>query len=220
MNKKTINVLIPGFSDSPIHYKKLINILKKNNIKVKIIDFSKMKKIEKSYLKWVFQELDKIKNKKINLIGFSMGGGIATIYTSKHPKKIKKLILIDPLLEKVNYYKRAKRIIQELKNSKLNLKEYLKKKRKKEKTQRFILKEIKLISEMNKLWKEKFNIIGQTILLWGEKDNLTPLSSLGKSQINFLNKKLTIIPKRHHFIENNLKFANNYLIPALNLKTI
>ena len=60
MNKKTINVLIPGFSDAPIHYKKLIDILEENKIKMQIIDFSKMKRIEKSYLKWVFKELDKI----------------------------------------------------------------------------------------------------------------------------------------------------------------
>jgi pimeloyl-ACP methyl ester carboxylesterase len=42
-----------------------------------------------------FIELKKIE--KFHLIGTSLGGGIATVYTYNHPEKVKSLILINPL---------------------------------------------------------------------------------------------------------------------------
>lgn len=42
--------------------------------------------------------LDTLKIKKpVNIIGYSMGGGIATVFTARHPKYIKKLALIAPI---------------------------------------------------------------------------------------------------------------------------
>ena len=42
--------------------------------------------------------LDALKVKKpVNILGYSMGGGIATVFTARHPKYVKKLALIAPI---------------------------------------------------------------------------------------------------------------------------
>lgn len=50
-------------------------------------------------------ELD---NQKFTIVGLSMGGGIATYFTSKHPDRIKRLILFDPIgfPQKIDFNKR------------------------------------------------------------------------------------------------------------------
>lgn len=46
---------------------------------------------------WYNEIFDYLKLKNINLLGTSRGGWIATLYTIKHPEKIKKLLLLTPV---------------------------------------------------------------------------------------------------------------------------
>lgn len=50
----------------------------------------------------------KLDNQKITIVGLSMGGGIATYFTSKHPNIVKRLILFDPIgfPQKIEFHKK------------------------------------------------------------------------------------------------------------------
>jgi proline iminopeptidase len=57
---------------------------------------------EEFTLETAVEEINAIKNiyaphQKITLIGQSWGGGLATLYTSKNPKKVRQLLLIEPM---------------------------------------------------------------------------------------------------------------------------
>lgn len=92
-------ILLPGFDGyGKKTFGKLVGLLK-DDYNILVIDYPYIGKPNKSYS---LEELTRIidgmaidnKFDKFHLLGFSMGGFVASEYASKHPKKIESIILV------------------------------------------------------------------------------------------------------------------------------
>jgi pimeloyl-ACP methyl ester carboxylesterase len=92
-------ILLPGFDGyGKKTFTKLVGKLK-DDYKILVVDYPYIGKPNKSYsLEELIGIIDDvaIENKfdKFHLLGFSMGGFVASEYASKHPKKIESIILV------------------------------------------------------------------------------------------------------------------------------
>ncbi len=100
--KQTI-IFIPGFASSGEVWEETTTKFEKNFTcyVLTMAGFAGVKpQSNPSFKQWSEQIVDFIKKEKINLpivIGHSMGGGLALNIASKHPKLIKKIIVVDAL---------------------------------------------------------------------------------------------------------------------------
>lgn len=94
MKKETI-VLLPGYDgDGQNTFAKLIKLID-TKYNIIVIDYPYLMDRSRQYnLDEIVEIVDRKIKGKVTMIGFSMGGFVASIYTQKYPEKIIKLILV------------------------------------------------------------------------------------------------------------------------------
>lgn len=159
------------------------------------------------YLNWLEKEL-KSEKEKLILLGHSNGGRISIAFAKKHPDRIKQLILIDsacvyhnelPIRLKRSSFKILAKIGKRFTSS-----DQLKK----------ILYKIARTSDYNEadsvMKKTMLNLLESdknryyenldvsTMIVWGEKDKVTPISDGRIIKDNVRRSKLFVIPEAKH----------------------
>lgn len=159
------------------------------------------------YVKWLGENLKREKG-KIILIGHSNGGRIALNFAIKHPEKISKLVLIDSAgIYHSDIIIRTKRsvffILAKIGRKVIPLDGarkllYFLTGEKDYKTADSIMKKtmINLIQSDKSLLIEKVKV--PTIIIWGENDNITPLSDAEVLSGKIKNSKLYVIDGAKH----------------------
>jgi len=159
------------------------------------------------YVKWLEENLKREK-KKIILIGHSNGGRIALNFAIKHPEKISRLVLIDSAgIYHNDIFIKTKRsvflILAKIGKKVMPLDGarkllYFLTDEKDYKTANPIMKKtmINLIQSDKSLLIEK--IKAPTIIIWGENDNITPLSDAKALSEQIKNSKLYVIDESRH----------------------
>jgi len=188
--------------------------LLKDDFDIYLIDLPGFKKqIEKpydfnDYLKYLESE---IKIEKFYLLGHSFGGALAMLYTLKYPEKIKKLILYNPAIFreknikiKISFFLSKifkflikifpEKIIHFLKKAyyKFIIKSY-----------DYFLADEKMkitFKNINQDLREKAKEIKvKTVILWGEKDKITPFKNAWLLKKLIQNSILITLPGGHSF---------------------
>jgi pimeloyl-ACP methyl ester carboxylesterase len=159
------------------------------------------------YVEWVREYCEENNLSQIFLLGHSFGGSIATKYTLKFPKEVKKLILVDPAIIRIRSIKKeiiAKisklvKILSFLPLYSLARRVFYK----------YIVKSDYFDSEGHlratylKVIKEDLldhlsNISVPTVLIWGEKDKITPLKDADVIKSKISEAKLVVLPDISH----------------------
>ena len=222
MTKQAI-LILHGWGSSLEHWIPVKNLLKKGGYQVFVPDLpgfgenpppSKAWEID-DYVEWVKEFCEEQNLSQIFLIGHSFGGGIASKFAAKYPKKVSLLILIAPAIvrqKKLRQYiyfalskigklifslpilsflqPAAKKLLYRL----LGVSDYYK---------LFIKKELNMKETFKKIIKEdlqKFlpQIKSKTLVIWGEKDKITPLGDAYLIHKGILDSDLKIIPEVGH----------------------
>ncbi|OGH23658.1 MAG: hypothetical protein A2629_03115 [Candidatus Levybacteria bacterium RIFCSPHIGHO2_01_FULL_41_15] len=170
------------------------------------------KKIEnpwtlEDYVDWLFN-IVKNETGSINLIGHSNGGRIAMAFALKYQDKISKLVLIDsagvfhdklPLKVKRVVFKAIAKTGRKFLSSKTakNLLYFLARETDyKDASENMKKTMINLMEADKTLEIEK--ILASTIIIWGRKDSITPLSDAKILNQKIINSKLYIINNARH----------------------
>jgi len=176
---------------------------------------------QKEYANLIYNFLEKLNIKeKVNLICHSFGGQVGVTFYNLYPEKVKRLILVSPALLKKNLTLRQK-FINFLSKIKNFLPKFIAE-------NNFIKKLVYHLGGANDYYlatnrmKEIFKKITQeretinlekikipTLLIWGKKDKILPLSFAKKIQEKIENSRLEIIENCSHspHIENPKKLA-------------
>ncbi len=199
-------VLIHGFTGNPEEIKILADHLQSKGVRVSTptlpghssnLDKKEMRRANrKDWLKTAEGSLLEMMNQveEVYLIGFSMGGMIATYLTSKYP--VKKLVLLSASV----YYINPKKAISDIKNRPLSKEQFM----------RYLYKikgtPIKATWHFRKLVKELKPYIDYihvpTIIIQGEMDNLVDPRSAKYiyDTIKSKEKELHYLPKSKHIV--------------------
>jgi len=216
MKEKENLVIIHGWGKKN-SWEEVLKCLK-NNFNIFLIDLPGFDfKLEKPYSfedYLVFLE-SKIKLDKFYLLGHSFGGALSVLYSLKHPEKIKNLILYNPAIIreenlKIKISKFLSQIFKKIKNKipdKLSyfiVKFYYK---------FFIGSYDYFLSDENlkqtfknirkDLQQEARNLKVKTIMLWGNKDKITPLKHGQKLNQIIKNSILVVFNGGHSFHKEN-----------------
>lgn len=208
--KNNLILILHGWGSCSKNWQEVKNYLEGENFKVFIPDLPGFglepppKKIWliDDYVEWV-QEYCK-KNEIINffLVGHSFGGAIATKFSLRYPDKVKKLFLVAPALV------RKKNLIKKIISRLSKIFSFLPFKIKRIIYNRFlksdycqssgIMREIfkKIIENDLTCFLEGIKI--PTIIIWGKKDNVTPVKDAYLIHKKINNSKLIIIEGQNH----------------------
>ncbi|MCX6764292.1 MAG: alpha/beta hydrolase [Candidatus Nealsonbacteria bacterium] len=222
-NQKSI-VILHGWYSLKERWQKVKEIVEKEGIKAEIPDLPGFKEETKlnnpwslnDYLNWMEKFIEDKKNsgeltEPFFLLGHSFGGRIAIKFAIKHPEKLKGLILLSAagIKSKENFIANSSLIFKQLHflpGYDLFRKFFYK----------FILRKtdyIKLEGIMKETFKNVINedlsdllaeIKVKTLILWGGKDNVTPLSDAYFMKEKIVNSKLEILEGLNHtaYFEN------------------
>lgn len=210
MNKAYI---IHGWAYSTTKYEKLSRILKNKDLKTTILNVpgltAKIHGVWKldDYVNWLKKIVDKDKSRVV-LIGHSNGGRIAAAFASRYPQNLAHLILIDSagiyhdeLHTKIRliFFATLAKIGKRISSSKF-LRNVLYKLAR-ENNYNHATAEMKktmvnLIKEDLSLYLQK--IITPTLIIWGEKDKVTPLSDADLMHKIIKSSKLYIVKTAKH----------------------
>ncbi|MDP2864579.1 MAG: alpha/beta hydrolase [bacterium] len=155
------------------------------------------------YVEWVSDFCEKNNLSQFFLLGHSFGGGLAIKYTLKYPEKIKKLFLVAPAIRRKKTFK--KEILKKLSVFFPKL-SFLRKifyrllflKSDYPYVQGGIMKETYLRVIKEDLSDNLSNISISTVIIWGEKDNVTPLKDAYLINKEIKGSKLEIIKGGRH----------------------
>lgn len=160
------------------------------------------------YVEWVKKFCEKNNLSRIFLLGHSFGGAIATKFSIKYPKCVEKLILIDSAgIRKKRLKKEIQKAVAHFLNkfSFLPLYGLLRKIAYKTlfRTSDYLLTEgVMKKTYLKALEDDISNVFPRvsvpTTLIWGEKDNTTPLKHAYFIKENIPGAKLEIIPNVKH----------------------
>ena len=164
------------------------------------------------YLLWLEEFLDCFLEFKENfyLLGHSFGGSLAMNYSVKHPKKIRKLFLVAAAgIRKKTFKKTVLSDIAKFANNFKNIPLYgfARKVFYKffvQRTDYLTIKE-SMKDTYLKIIAQDFSdlvpkITAPTIIIWGDKDNLTLVEDGYYMQKNIKNSKLIVIPEADHYL--------------------
>lgn len=206
-------IILHGWTKNSEKWKEFLNLLKAKNLKA---EFPKIPGITgglqevwqlEDYVKWLNGIIDK-KQEKVILIGHSNGGRIAIAFTNQYPQKVEKLILIDSsgiyhnefsLKIKRTIFKALAKIGKKLTSSQ-SMKNLL-----------YKLARESDYKDLDENIKKTFinltsvdlkpilpNIKTPTLLIWGNKDRIEPLSYGIRMNELIENSKLKIIKNARH----------------------
>lgn len=178
-----------------------------------------------SYVDWLKQTLDK-EGSKVVLVGHSSGGRIVLSYAAKYPDSLKKLVLIDSagifhnelptklkrfvfkifskIGKKIGLFKNFRWVIYKLarehdyEKASLNMRKTMKN---------------LIYLDLSPILKE---VKVPTLIIWGEKDKITPLSDALVMKRDIKNSKLKIIKAaRHSPFYTHSKEAAKFLLEEI-----
>lgn len=218
-NKKQNILILPGWGDNRKTFDYLINHLK-DFFTIYILDypsFGNSSKQNKDLT--IYEYANLINNFIINLnienpilIAHSFGGRITSILTTKYKTKFKKLLLID--IAGLKQKKKLKLIIKQTIYKFLKKLKYILPKKLKEKYQNFLFNKFassdyktldksmlktfqNIVNEDLTNYIEKISL--ETLILWGEFDDITPLKDGIKINKLIKNSSLITIKNTKHF---------------------
>ena len=205
--------IIHGWAYSTTKYEKISTILKNKGLNTTILNVpgltAKIDGVWKldDYVNWLKKIVDKTREKVV-LIGHSNGGRIAAAFASYYPQNLAYLVLIDSagiyhdeLHTKIRliFFATLAKIGKRISSSKI-LRNVLYKLAR-ENNYNHATAEMKktmvnLIKEDLSLYLQK--IITPTLIIWGEKDKVTPLSDAEVMHKIIKNSKLYIVKAAKH----------------------
>lgn len=218
-NKKQTILILPGWGDTRKTFDYLINYLK-DFFTIYILDypnFGNSSNIDKDLTIYDYANLINYFIKELNimnpiLIGHSFGGRIISLLTTLYTTKFKKILLIDVagLKPKINFKIKLKQIIYKLlKFFKFFLPNKLRKKYLNYLFNQFSSSDYKDLNQ--NMYKTFQNIVKEdlskyyakikleTLILWGENDNITPFKVGIKLNKMIKNSSLIKINNTKHF---------------------
>ena len=222
-NKKNTILILPGWGNTSPTFTNIIDNLK-DYFTIYIIDypnFGNSPTPTKSLTIYDYAEIIKefIKEKNIEpiIIAHSFGGRITSILEGKYKVKIKKNILIDVAgIKRKSIKQYIRTIIYKI------LMKISSKKQKEKIRNKFSSNDYK---ELNNTMKQTFkNIIKKdltkyykkinidTLIIWGEKDNDTPLKDAKKLNRIIKNSGLIIFKKTNHYSYLEKPYETNLII--------
>lgn len=205
--------VLHGWTYSSEKWGTFLDLLTKENLKAEVLKIPGLTgSIKRSwtiddYVGWLKRALDKEKGKVI-LIGHSNGGRISLWFANKYPEKIKQLILIDsagiyhsqlPMRLKRLAFKTIAKIGKKITSSKLLENLIYKVARAKDYKESSPVMKRALI---NLTQADRFLTLASlevpTLIIWGKKDTITPLSDGLLMHKKIKNSKLVILDKARH----------------------
>jgi len=213
-------LILHGWGGSSDSWKKVIEILEKENVKVIAPDFPGFGKSKtppqawalQNFVDWLKEFLEKLKIEKFFLLGHSFGGRVAIKFSLSFPEKIKALILVNSAGIKQKWGPKeilifylallgnalfAKSFLRRFKDKARNLfyrffrdRDYGRAKEQMKETMKKVIEE-DLLPVLDKI-KVK------TFIIWGEKDNIVPLKFGKILKEKIKNSELIIFPKVRH----------------------
>lgn len=194
-------VLLPGWTRREKSYQGLINSCPKDK---KIIVISYERIIPEGHIEDFLVNfknfLDQRGLKKISLIGHSLGGALALEFTLKYPHMIERLYLVDSagVYGREDFFQLSNNVLKNLFSSgSTKIRSFLKN------SPQFISK-LKMHARLGHyafridLQDHGHKIQTPTIILWGDKDILTPLWQGRKLHQAIPNSSLVILPNEPH----------------------
>ncbi|MCK4781532.1 alpha/beta hydrolase [Candidatus Parcubacteria bacterium] len=210
--EKTI-LILHGWGSFSEKWRKTGDLLSKNNFQVIAPDlpgFGKSSDPPKpwdvdDYVEWVKNFIVQKKLKNFFLLGHSFGGRVAIKFSAKYPEKVEKLILVSsagikPKTNHLNFLAGAKKV-KWLPGFSLTRKIFYKYILRK--TDYFKAKGVmretfkKIIEEDLTFHLSKIKI--STLIIWGDKDKMTPISDAYLMNRKIPNSKLEILKNIGHF---------------------
>jgi pimeloyl-ACP methyl ester carboxylesterase len=214
MNDKGVFLILHGWGSSSEKWSQIKKNLEKEGYDVLIPDlpgFGNSLPPEKpwfidDYVDWVYMYCKKMGLSSFFLAGHSFGGAVAARFTARHPAKIKKLFLISAaVFRKKSLFKRIV--------SKISRYFSFLPKRFKKFVYLRILKTDYPLDDSKKIMRETFkriinadltnylkNIKKPTIIIWGDKDDITPIENAYNIKKIISDSVLEIIPGATHKI--------------------
>ncbi len=217
-------LILHGWGSSSDRWAQVSELLSQRNFSVIVPDLPGFGKNSQPLSVWGIEEysalvssfVEKLGLAKFVLLGHSFGGGLAVKYASRHPEKVRKLILVASAIRRGKTpYKTAMRILAKIFKlfSFLPLYGFFRKAlykyavRSDYAYQAGIMKEIylKVINEDLSPLLSRISV--PTLIVWGEKDDV-----LSVADSHFINKhieksKLVLIPHADHDIEQHMPEA-------------
>jgi len=200
MLKPTL-ILLHGWSQSPDYFNLIKPILEREHQVFSPImpGFDKVK-IEKpydldKYADWLKDFLFKNKINNTILLGHSFGGSVCVKFLSKYPNPKIKLILVDAAVVKDKYSIRKSIYYFLIHVFKPGINSP-------------VMKKTFQNAVYCDLLKEASKLINKTLIIWGSRDLITPVSFGRKIKKNIKNSVIKIIPNSGHFpfIDDPMKF--------------
>lgn len=181
------------------------------------------------YVLWISSFIEKMGWQKIIIAGHSFGGGIAAVYAARNPKLVDGLILYgaagfsERKKKKLKFYKNIASVgkivfsIPPLSNifpvvrkvfyRIIGSTDYLNSGDMKDIFKKVIERDLR---------HELQNISVPTVVIWGEKDDKTPVSDARLIRENIKNSKLFIYKGRDHMMHNDPVFFTEIFCNAVN----
>jgi len=211
-------LILHGWGSSSEKWQKVGEMLAKNEIKVIIPDLPGFGKSQEpsfsfnldNYCQFIEKFISVLNLKKFYLLGHSFGGAVAVKYALKFPEKIEKLVLIAPALCRRDFLKtkfwgkiaKISKIFSFFPFYSLTRRFFY----------RFIVKSdylsVKGVMRESylKIIKENLSEILSSLsipalIIWGKRDDVTPLKDAYFINERIKNSKLTIIPEGNHDLE-------------------
>lgn len=165
-----------------------------------------------NYSDFILKLVDKMNLSSFFLLGHSFGGRVAIKFTKQNPQRVKKLILCDASGVKLELDSKAKivsalsrfgnalfskRIFSEFKKSAKSVFHFFLRHKDYVRVQGVMRETLKLVIAED-LSHELSAIKVQTLILWGEKDNMVPLKAAYIFKEKIVNSELKIFPKIKH----------------------
>ena len=234
-------LILHGWGGSSGSWIEVQRILAKEGFKVIVLDLPGFGKSHTPSVPWGIAEysefilnfLQKIGLKKINLMGHSFGGRIAIKLATKHPEKLKKLILCASagIKHDLNFPQKivlnlalignfffSRKPLRRYKDVIRNVFYMFLCKRDYTKTRGVMRETFKKVIEED-LKPELSEIKPKTLLIWGKKDKAVPLADAYLMKENISHSVLEIIPRAFH--TPNLEFPeklSNIILNFLKLR--
>lgn len=160
------------------------------------------------YVEWVKNFCEENNLSQVFLLGHSFGGSVATKFTIKYPERVRKLLLVDSAaIRRKRFKKEIQKMVAHFLNrfSFLPFYSFVRKA-----AYRILFRHSDyLLTEgvmketyLKVLGEDMSNIFSQvsvpTVLIWGEKDGITPLAHAYFMKENIPGAKLEIIPNVRH----------------------
>lgn len=206
-------IILHGWVKTLGKWQEFLDTLRKKEIKADLLKIPGLtENLEKvwgieDYVEWLKNIVDKEKDKVV-LIGHSNGGKIALAFTNQYPQKVKKLILIDssgiyhnelPLKIKRIVFETIAKIGKKLTSSKFAknlLYKFARESDYKDLDENTKQTMLNLIStDLKQILPE---IQTPTLIIWGRKDKITPLSDGILINNLIKNSRLEIIENARH----------------------